>query len=41
MLDGKVIVSIARLDTVIGVVKDRRAITRPEVARSGEAPPRP
>jgi hypothetical protein len=33
-LEGEVIVSITRSETVIGVVKDRRAITRPRAAQS-------
>ena len=32
MLEGSVVVSIRRLNTLIGVVKDRRTITRPELA---------
>jgi hypothetical protein len=32
-LDGKVIARIERLGALIGVVKDRRAITRPDIAR--------
>jgi hypothetical protein len=31
-LDGKVIATIERLGVPIGVVKDRRAVTRPDVA---------
>ena len=38
MLEGNVIVSIRRLNTLIGVVKDRRTVTRPELAHVG-APP--
>jgi len=32
MLEGSVIVSIRRLNALIGVVKDRRTVTRPELA---------
>jgi hypothetical protein len=39
LLDGKVIVSITRLNALIGVVKDRRAITRPGLARTDRAAP--
>jgi hypothetical protein len=41
MLDGKVIISITRLNALIGVVKDRRAITRVGLARRGNPPPAP
>ena len=33
-LDGRVIATVERLGVVIGVVKDRRAITRPSLARN-------
>jgi hypothetical protein len=39
LLDGKVIVGITRLNALIGVVKDRRAITRPGLARNDRAAP--
>jgi hypothetical protein len=38
VLDGKVIATIERLGVPIGVVKDRRAITRPEIARRPSIP---
>jgi hypothetical protein len=38
VVQGKVIAQIERFGTVIGVVKDRRSITRPDLARSTVGP---
>jgi hypothetical protein len=38
ILDGKAIVTISRLGVPIGYVKDRRAITQPAIAATGDEP---